>query len=103
MLKKESRQQYAEKIAGDLSRLLNPSGKRRQVPVLGFNAASQIEAGMVSGARKIYAKMKEKYENKPMPKGLEERLGLVLFTSDLRRFRQVTRPYFRRVVQTGGS
>jgi hypothetical protein len=76
LLTKEKRVEYAEKIVEDLERLLNPRGRRRLVPMLGFKAASQIEEGMVSGARKIYTKLGEKFNNKPMPEAVRERVLL---------------------------
>jgi hypothetical protein len=76
LLTKAARLEYAQKIAEDLERLLNPRGRRRLIPLLGLNAVSQIEAGMVSGARKIYTKLGEKFNTKPMPESVRERLVL---------------------------
>jgi hypothetical protein len=76
LLTKAQRMEYAEKIASDLASLLNPRGRRRMVPILGFHAASQIEAGMVSGAKKVFGKMSEKFNNKPMPDSVKERMLL---------------------------
>jgi len=77
LLKKETRLQYAKDVASDLERLLNPRNRIRLSPALGFHAAAQIEAGMISGAKKIYGKFADKYNSKPMPEGVKQRLVLL--------------------------